>query len=73
MGDVLQFYNNVAKRYRHSAIVVTQKTHTVGYSSKIKIAQHSIDKKAKPLDEALDSYYGTATKVRLLRFKPATF
>lgn len=73
MGDVLQFYSDSANRYRHSVIVVTETTYAPANADKIKVAQHTPDNSAILLKNKLDSYNDKATKVRLLRFKSATF
>ena len=73
MGDVLQFYNNTANRYRHSVIVVTEKTFTTADADKIKVAQHTPNDSALKLKVKLRQYGGSSAKIRLLRFKSATF
>ena len=73
MVVVLQFYSDSANRYRHSVIVVTETTYAPANADKIKVAQHTPDNSAILLKNKLDSYNDKATKVRLLRFKSATF
>lgn len=73
MGDVLQFYSNSANRYRHSVIVVTETTYAPADVDKIKVAQHTSEQSALLLKRKLKQYGESSAKVRLLRFKSATF
>lgn len=72
-ADVLQVYSANSGRYFHSMIVSTPTTYSVANYTKVKVAQHQGDRKNRPLSEIVDWYGGSSCKIRLLRFKSATF
>ena len=73
-GDVVQFYSEISGRYSHSAIVVSTTPYDVKETGKSLLAQHTKDLRDRTLADAIDSFGGVSKcKMRLLRFKTATF
>ncbi len=73
-GDVVQFYSESKGRYSHSAIVVSTTPYEVKETDKILLAQHESDVRDRKLIDAIRIFGGESKcKMRLLRFKTATF
>lgn len=74
-GDVIQFYQEEAGRYAHSAIVVSNtKQNIVESMDGVYVAQHSADYSYRPLEDAINASCNIETcKLRLLKFLPTYF
>lgn len=72
-GDVLQFYKSSAGRYYHSVIVVSTTNYKVADYAKVRVAQHQSEYYNRNLSDLINNFGGKSCKMRLLRFKSATF